>query len=97
MQNDETKILCLGDIAPVKQACDFIIQDGSEITGAYQVCYDLHQENYERELSGLVRACKKFDLMKGYIITESTSGTITVDDVEIQIIPMTVFLLEFVE
>ena len=77
--------------------CDFIIQEGTDITSAYQVCYDLNQENPERELSGLVRACKKFALMKGYIITESTSRTMTVDDVEIQIMPMTVFLLGFAE
>lgn len=73
--------------------CDFIVKEGNSITEAYQVCYELNERNVQREISGLVRACKKFDLKEGYIITESTSEKVTEEDVEIRIIPITGFLL----
>ncbi|MDO8872028.1 MAG: ATP-binding protein [Methanoregula sp.] len=73
--------------------CDFIVREGTGITGAYQVCYDLNERNAQREIAGLVMACKKFDLNEGYIITESTFRTVTEDGVRIRIIPITGFLL----
>ena len=73
--------------------CDFIVKEGTGIIGAYQVCYDLNERNVQREISGLVMACKKFDLKEGYIITESASRTVTKEGVGIRIIPITGFLL----
>lgn len=87
--------------------CDFVVQggdgredgarDGNSVTGAYQVCYDLNEQNLQREVSGLVMACRKFDLGKGYVITESTTRTVTEDGVEIRVVPITVFLLGLVD
>jgi len=77
--------------------CDFIVQEGNAITEAYQVCYELNDKNIQRETSGLVMACKKFSLNKGYVITESTTKTVVEDGVEIRIVPITVFLLGLVE
>jgi hypothetical protein len=73
--------------------CDFIVKEGTDIISAYQVCYHLNEQNVQREVSGLVMACKKFDLEVGYIITESTSRTVTEEGVRIGIIPITGFLL----
>jgi hypothetical protein len=77
--------------------CDFIVQEGNAITEAYQVCYELNDKNIQRETSGLVMACKKFSLNKGYVITESTTKTVVEDGVEIRMVPITVFLLGLVE
>ncbi|WAI00462.1 ATP-binding protein [Methanogenium organophilum] len=77
--------------------CDFIVQEGNAITGAYQVCYDLNEQNLQRETSGLVMACKTFGLTRGSIITESTIKTTVEDGVEIRIVPITVFLLGLAE
>jgi len=73
--------------------CDFIVKEGNTITRAYQVCYELNEQNMQREVSGLVMACRKFGLKEGYIITESATRTVIEDGVEIRIIPITVFLL----
>jgi hypothetical protein len=73
--------------------CDFIEKEGTCITGAYQVCYEINEKNVEREITGLFMACKKFGLNVGYIITESALKRIKKDGVEIRIIPITGFLL----
>lgn len=73
--------------------CDFIVKEGTSIIAAYQVCYNLNERNEQREITGLVMACKKFDLEVGYIITERTSRTVTEEGVRIRIIPITGFLL----
>lgn len=80
--------------------CDFVVRDGianesNSVTEAYQVCYDLNEQNLQREISGLVMACRKFGLTRGYIITESTTKTIVEDGVEIRVVPIAVFLLGF--
>lgn len=80
--------------------CDFVVQDSianesNSVTEAYQVCYDLNEQNLQREISGIVMACRKFGLGKGYIITESTRKTIVEDGVEIRVVPIAVFLLGF--
>jgi len=77
--------------------CDFIVKDGTTITGAYQVCYELNEKNREREISGLVMACKKFDLKEGYVLTESTTDTFREDGVKVRTLPITAFLLGLTE
>jgi predicted AAA+ superfamily ATPase len=75
--------------------CDFIVQDAGRITEAYQVCYDLNEDNKKREIKGLLAACSKFGLDEGVIITESSSGVITEGEIKIKLIPVTLFLLGF--
>ncbi len=75
--------------------CDFIIQEKGRVTALYQVCYELHDKNMEREVAGLVMACRKFSLPGGMIITEHQQKTIEVDGVRIEVLPMTAFLLGF--
>jgi predicted AAA+ superfamily ATPase len=77
--------------------CDFIVQDAGRITEAYQVCYDLNEDNKKREIKGLLAACSKFGLDEGVIITESSSGVITEGEIKIKLIPVTLFLLGFDE
>lgn len=73
--------------------CDFIVQERGRITEAYQVCYDLNEDNKKREIKGLLAACSKFGLDEGVIITESSSGVITEGEIQIKLIPVTLFLL----
>ncbi|UUX92481.1 hypothetical protein [Methanoplanus endosymbiosus] len=65
----------------------------SDITEAYQVCYDLNEDNKKREIKGLLAACTKFGLDEGVIITESSSVVITEGEIKIKLIPVTLFLL----
>ena len=36
-----------------KNECDFIIKEKGKITQAIQVCYELNEDNNEREINGL--------------------------------------------
>lgn len=51
--------------------CDFIIHS-EDAPLAIQVCYELNQQNQQREISGLEAAMKKFTIPKGIIITFNT-------------------------
>ncbi|MCG2717908.1 MAG: ATP-binding protein [Nanoarchaeota archaeon] len=49
--------------------CDFLVKEKGKITQAIQVCYELNEENKNREINGIKEAMKKFNLKKGKIIT----------------------------
>jgi uncharacterized protein len=49
--------------------CDFLIKDKNEIILAFQVCYELNQDNKKREINGLKEAMKKTGCKKGMILT----------------------------
>ncbi|MFH1642950.1 MAG: ATP-binding protein [Nanoarchaeota archaeon] len=52
-----------------KGECDFLVKDKEKIIQAIQVCYELNEDNKERETAGLREAMKKFNLRKGTILT----------------------------
>ncbi|MFA5417125.1 MAG: ATP-binding protein [Bacteroidales bacterium] len=52
-----------------KKECDFVVFEQKKITGVYQVCWQLDQDNMQREISGLQEAMFFFGLEKGTIIT----------------------------
>lgn len=59
-----------------KGECDFIVKEKDKITMAIQVCYELNENNREREIAGLKNAMKRFGLKKGMIITNSQEQAI---------------------
>jgi len=52
-----------------KNECDFVVFKQKKPEGIYQVCWQLNQDNLDRELNGLKEAMDFFDLNKGTIIT----------------------------
>lgn len=52
-----------------KKECDFLVKEKNKITSAIQVCYELNEENKERELKGLLEAMEMFDLSSGLVLT----------------------------
>jgi len=52
-----------------KNECDFLLRKKTRIYKAVQVCYDLNEENKEREIKGLTEAMDKFKLKEGLILT----------------------------
>jgi len=52
-----------------KKECNFIVKDKGKAKEAIQVCYELNEDNQERELKGLKEAMQKLKLKKGKIIT----------------------------
>lgn len=52
-----------------KYECDFLVKEKGKITKVIQVCYNLTEDNKEREINGLKEAINKFNLKEGTIIT----------------------------
>ena len=73
--------------------CDFIIKSGNKIISIYQVCYEITEQNQQREFAGLIAAARDFDLKEGIILTMSQEETKIVNDIKIKIIPVWKWLL----
>ncbi len=76
-----------------KRECDFLIKEGTKITNAIQACYDLNDENQNREIDGLVEAMNKFKLKKGLILTNDQEDEIKINDKKIIVKPVWKWLL----
>ncbi|MBI3031860.1 ATP-binding protein [Candidatus Woesearchaeota archaeon] len=77
-----------------KKECDFIIKEGVKITEAIQVCYELHEENKEREITGLLEVMDSFKLKEGVILTYEQTEEITRKKKKIKVLPVFKWLLE---
>jgi len=66
--------------------CDFIYSL-NDTYFALQVCYELHHDNQEREINGILAAMKYFNLNEGIIVTLNQSDVIVVDTYRIKVIP----------
>ncbi len=76
-----------------KNECDFVVKEGTRITKAIQVCYDLNEDNKEREIKGLIEAMSKFNLNRGLILTYNQDDEINVRGKKILIKPLWKWLL----
>ena len=73
--------------------CDFIVRDNQGKLTPYQVTWELKEDNEEREIGGLVEACKKLGLKKGTIFTFDEEDNKVFEDINIQILPVWKWLL----
>jgi uncharacterized protein len=73
-----------------QKECDFIIHQEND-TKAIQVCYDLNDDNRQRELNGLKTAMEKFSIADGFIITYDQEEVI---DKHINVVPFWKFFSE---
>lgn len=67
--------------------CDFVVEDESGAFSVVQVCYELTDDNAEREFEGLVSAAKRFGLKSGTVVTCKQSDEAIHDGCEISIVP----------
>ena len=76
--------------------CDFIVLDRGQVTHAIQVIYNMENDKTKkREIKGVVNACKKFGLSKGLIVSFEERDSFEVDGIEIEILPLGEFLVEY--
>lgn len=75
-----------------KSECDFVVK-GKDFE-AIQVCYDLREDNKERELAGLTEAMKKLRLCSGILLTYDNEEELNVEGKKIMIKPVWKWLLE---
>jgi predicted AAA+ superfamily ATPase len=51
--------------------CDFLLKENEKVTGLVQVCWELDNDNQQRELNGLKNAMAETNAGKGIIITSN--------------------------
>jgi len=76
-----------------KGECDFVAKKRDGLA-AFQVCYELHKDNYDREVRGLVEGCKHLNIKKGVLFTYNQEKKLSKKGIEIEVIPSWKWLLE---
>lgn len=74
--------------------CDFVIKEKEKITKAVQVCFDLNEDNQDREVNGLVEALNQFELKEGLILTYDQEDEFLIDGKKVVVRPVWKWLLE---
>ena len=77
-----------------KNECDFVIKEKDKITQVVQVCFDLNEDNKDREINGLIEALEKFNLKEGIILTYKQDDKFEVKNKKIKVLPVWKWLLE---
>ncbi len=77
-----------------KKECDFIIKEREKITKAIQICYNLTEQNKEREFNGLLEALNKFKLKEGLILTYNQDDHFEIKGKTIKVLPVWKWLLK---
>ncbi|MEI7897441.1 MAG: ATP-binding protein [bacterium] len=62
-----------------KKECDFVVFHNGKLKGLYQVCWQLDQNNMDRELDGMLEAMNYFGVQHACLITHDQSDTFTID------------------
>jgi predicted AAA+ superfamily ATPase len=70
-----------------KNECDFVVFERNKISGIYQVCWQLDQNNLDRELAGIISAMDFFGVKKGTVISHNQSDSFTKAGKAITVIP----------
>jgi len=77
-----------------KKECDFVIKEKEKVTQAIQVCYDLNEDNQDREVGGIIEALDKLKLNSGLILTYKQEDEIEKDGKIIKVLPVWRWLVE---
>jgi len=71
-----------------KKECDFITKSSDNRFMAIQVSFELNDENTDREIGGLLEACKFLGLKEGFIITNDEERELNIDGINVHVIPV---------
>jgi len=72
--------------------CDFLYGSDNTPESAVQVCYELNEENRERELRGIVETCRKFNIENPQIVTFNQNDIISFDGMTVEAVDAMSFL-----
>jgi len=78
-----------------KGECDFIVVEKGEVKEVIQVCYQLTQDNLDRELNGLLEALHFFNKEEGTIITLNQTDRFEKDGKVAKVVPFYNFVSGF--
>lgn len=78
-----------------KSECDFVVQkSGSRKFQAIQVCWELNEQNRNREITGLVQVLKEMKLKNGLILTMEQEDEFCIDKKNVRIQPVWKWLIK---
>ena len=77
-----------------KRECDFIAKTEDNRLLPMQVCFELNEENKEREVSGLTKACRWLSIREGRILTSDDEKDFIADGIKIIVLPVWKWLLQ---
>ncbi|MEA5115637.1 MAG: ATP-binding protein [Geobacteraceae bacterium] len=77
-----------------KRECDFITRDAAGALQAIQVCHELTEENREREVGGLLDACRRIGADGGLLLTWGEEWLVEEAGVTISCLPVWKWCLE---
>jgi len=75
-----------------KKECDFVVFDKGKFKMLIQVCEEVHNENIEREVNGLLVAMEFFKSKTGYILTKNQKDVLKYGKNTIHLIPVFEFI-----
>ena len=67
--------------------CDFVVFDGKKCKMLIQVCEEIHLDNKDREINGLLEAMNFFDMQEGFIVTKNQKDLLKIDGKSIHLVP----------
>lgn len=68
--------------------CDFIVRDSKRKMKAIQVCYNLTEDNRERETAGLEEAMEYLKIREGIVLTSAQEDNFIINGKKISVIPV---------
>lgn len=74
--------------------CDFISRDTKKKLGLYQVCFELNEDNKDREINGMLAAMEYTKLKTGTILTLNQSDELEFDKKIINVKPVWEWLMQ---
>lgn len=72
--------------------CDFVTLERGQLKDAIQVCLSINDENFDRELNGVLEAMHDLKISSGYIITMNQSDVFEKDGLLVKMLPAHEFL-----
>lgn len=77
-----------------KGECDFVAFDNRRVKQLIQVCYEVNDENFHREINGLTEAMRFFNKKQGLILTLDQKDSFKKDGLTIEMVPVFTFFKE---
>ena len=71
-----------------KGECDFVVKQKDKMVLAIQSCFDLNEENKNREINGLINALNEFNLKEGIILTLNQEDDFLIEGKKIFVKPV---------
>jgi hypothetical protein len=77
-----------------KKECDFVVFDRDRAIEAIQVCYDMSdKDTRDREIAGLLEACKALGLSSGVIVTMDEDDEFDIEGIHIKLVSVYRYLM----